>query len=869
MIPVSTSPRRTYPQKRSHPRGERLAVPLVILIVCLLSLATAPADAEPFGGLDPAVTSDDTTVAEVEAEVEAATAQGGTLPVMVMLEGPHGGTTPPIGSVSNRARAERVAAELTGDLVPDARPLDDLPIVTATADRRGIEALKQNRNVSRVVPNRARRVSLTQSAARVGAPTAWAGGWTGSGQAVAILDTGVNSAHPFLVGKMIAEGCFSSSTSGSTPICPGPNPTQSTSAGAGAPCTASPSCAHGTHVAGIGVGGAAGSFSGVAPGSQLISVQVFSAGLDSSLCFPDPAPCILAWESDVIRGLNYVYGLRNTFSIAAVNMSLGGAPSTSNCSNEPEMPLITQLRNARIPTVAASGNDGTKYSLSAPACVPGAVSVGATSDTSDTVMSYSNSASSLSLLAPGSTIISSVPPGTSGAFACPAPFAAGTCLGVEGTSMATPHVAGAFALLHQKQPAASVSDNLALLRSTGLPVVDSANGVSTPRIKVDAAVRPPTYHSVSPSRLLDTRDGTGTGWSAPVGQGITVNLQVTGRGGVPSTGASAVVLNVTYVNPSKTSFVTVYPTGVPLPPTSNLNLDPGSTRANLVKSQVGQNGRVSLYNNSGSTHLVADVAGWYDDGGTHDTGTKYHAVNPVRVFDTRDGTGGVPVAKIGAGETLTVDADTLCGFPGVTAVALNITAMNALLATHVTAWPADQAPPLASNLNLFPGQTVPNLSIMKVGPGGSVSFKNNSGSIDLLADLLGCYDDGSATNGRFVPAAPSRLLDTRSAIGTPGTSPVGPAATLNLKVTGVGPIPSSGVLAVVLTVTATQPTSFTHITVWPSGSARPLASNLNLSPGQTVPNMVVVPVGASGEVSLFNNAGTTHLLADVSGWFTA
>lgn len=825
-------------------------------VVSLVALLPAPAEAS---------TRPDHRTVAVDGEVEAATNRGEDVPVMVMLDDT--ASTPGTGSDANRRRAEGVAASLPDGTVSDAKPIGDLPMVSASVDAEGLETLKQTSGVTRIVPNRRHHVDLSQSVPRIGAPTAWAAGKNGSGQVIAVLDTGVDKSHAFLSGKVVAEGCFSSAIAGSVAICPGGDPTTSTAPGSGVPCTAAFACFHGTHVAGIAAGGAGGSFSGAAPGAQLLAVQVFSAGFTSAACSPDPAPCITAWESDIVRGLDYVYDLRLSLSIAAVNMSLGGTPTTVNCSNEPEMPLIDQLRAAGIPTVVASGNEGQKSSLSAPACIPNAISVGSTSDLTDAVSSFSNSSPALSLLAPGSLIASSVPAGTSGSFACPAPFTAANCMSAQGTSMATPHVAAAFAIAHQTRPSYTVTDNLNLLRSTGLPVVDNANGIETPRIKIDALVRPPTYHSLPPARLLDTRDGTGTGSVAPLGGNATLNLAVTGHGGVPSTGVSAVVLNVTYVNPTAISFVTVWPFGVSRPLASNLNLDVGATRANLVTTAVGPAGFVSFFNNSGSTHLVADVAGYYDDGGVDDTGARYRAVTPARVFDTRDGTGGVPVAAVGPGATLTVDAATSCGFAGATAVALNITAVDATLPTHVTAWPSGQAQPLASNLNLGPGQTVPNLAYVKLGAGGQVTFFNNAGSTDLLADVEGCFDDGSAASGRFIPVTPARVLDTRDGTGAGGTQPVGPGATINVTVTGTGGVPASGVVAVVLNVTATQPDAVSHLTAWPAGQPRPLASNLNFVSDQTVPNLVVVLVGAGGQVSLFNNAGHTHLVADVAGWY--
>ncbi|MGW7431425.1 FlgD immunoglobulin-like domain containing protein, partial [Streptomyces sp. NPDC054861] len=116
--------------------------------------------------------------------------------------------------------------------------------------------------------------------------------------------------------------------------------------------------------------------------------------------------------------------------------------------------------------------------------------------------------------------------------------------------------------------------------------------------------------------------------------------------------------------------------------------------------------------------------------------------------------------------------------------------------------------------------------------------------------------------GTYKPVTPTRLMDTRSGLGVPKAK-VGPAGTVTLRVAGVGGVPATGVTAVVLNVTATGPTSAGFVSVYPSGTQRTSASNLNFTAGQTVPNLVVVPV-VDGKVSFYNHAGSVDLLADVA-----
>jgi hypothetical protein len=385
-----------------------------------------------------------------------------------------------------------------------------------------------------------------------------------------------------------------------------------------------------------------------------------------------------------------------------------------------------------------------------------------------------------------------------------------------------------------------------------------------------------SFHALTPARVLDTRIGTGGVAVAPLGSGKTLNVQIGGQGGVPSTGVSAVVLNVTATNTTAGGYLTVFPAGVTVPVASNLNWARGQTTAKLVTVGLGSSGAVSAYNGPGSADLIFDVAGYYSTPDqTPGPDGLFNPLVPSRLLDTRTGNGG-PMAKLTQGQTLNLQVTGRGGVPssGVSAVVLNVTATNPSAAGYLTVFPAGPAtPPLASTLNFGAAETVPNRVIVGVGISGQVSIFNGAGTTDVVVDVNGWFTDTTpgGAGSRFTPLTPTRILDSRT--GTGGfLTPWGPSSGRVVGVAGVGGVPlmtdPNPPTAVVANLTVTDTTAAGALIAWPDGAAQPTASDVNWPRGGTVPNPVIVQVGPTGKVDLYNFSGCADVVMDVVGWFT-
>jgi hypothetical protein len=280
---------------------------------------------------------------------------------------------------------------------------------------------------------------------------------------------------------------------------------------------------------------------------------------------------------------------------------------------------------------------------------------------------------------------------------------------------------------------------------------------------------------------------------------------------------------------------------------------------NLVVMGVGADGAIDIFNSHGDTHCVVDVFGYYGASG----GTRFQPLRPARLFDTRDGTG-VRAGKIRDRTPVDIQVAGRAGVPtsGAGAVVLNLAITEPETRGYMRATPKGASVRETANVNFFPGDTVPNLVICKIGDGGKITLDGRGTGSHVVGDVFGYF---SSTGGRLRAMPPSRVLDTREGIGAEAGQ-IGPERQIQLAVTGANGIPE-GATAVVLNVAATNVLERSFISVWPFGEDHPGTANLNLEPGRTIANLVICRVGDEGSLSIANLRANCDVIADAFGYF--
>jgi subtilisin family serine protease len=398
--------------------------------------------------------------------------------------------------------------------------------------------------------------------------------------------------------------------------------------------------------------------------------------------------------------------------------------------------------------------------------------------------------------------------------------------------------------------------------------VASSGDVGDVALRWSLTEDPVTVQSLTPTRLVDTRDGSGDVAARRIGAldggGTPLSIPILGRAGIPATGVEAVSMNVTVTDTVANAFggyVTVYPCGSTPPNASNLNFTTGQTVANAVTVPISADGTVciAVY---GLAHVIIDVNGAV----LSDTG--FTAISPTRRADTRSGIGGVASAQIGGSTILQLPMLDRAGIPagGVAAVSMNVTATNTLAPDEggfVTVYPCDGEVPDVSNINFVSGQTVPNAVTSPLSADGELCVYVY-GRADIIIDVNGVY----TTAADFGAVSPSRVTDIRRD-STPVIGALdGSDDDLVVAVTGRGGVPATGVSAVVINVTVTGTRAGQYggyVTVYPCGADLPNVSTLNFTSDTTVANAAIAPLSVDGELCV-HVFGRASVIIDVNGW---
>jgi Protein of unknown function (DUF1501) len=292
----------------------------------------------------------------------------------------------------------------------------------------------------------------------------------------------------------------------------------------------------------------------------------------------------------------------------------------------------------------------------------------------------------------------------------------------------------------------------------------------------------------------------------------------------------------------------------------------------LIDGWLGGGGSSVLGGDFGNLNLFSRAPGVNVDGSPAPLPAQVSApstfvpVEPFRVLDTRDGTGGVILRPLNPGESIRVPVAGLGPIPpsGVTAVAANVTAVGATQPNFFTVYPGATARPGTSNINTGPGRPVPNLVVMGVGPDGTIEVYNAFGLTHCLVDVFGYYTAGAGE--RFTPVPPARLFDTRTGEGI-RQGKIPSQTVVPVQVAGQKGVPPTGASAVVMNLTVTETESPGWMRATPSGQAAANTSNVNFFAGNTVPNLVICKIGPDGLVNIDGFGNGAHVLGDVFGYF--
>jgi hypothetical protein len=378
-----------------------------------------------------------------------------------------------------------------------------------------------------------------------------------------------------------------------------------------------------------------------------------------------------------------------------------------------------------------------------------------------------------------------------------------------------------------------------------------------------------TYTPIAPSRIVDSRIGTGL--AGVFAANTPRTFAVAGAGSVPAA-AIAVTGNVTLVGQTAAGFLAVTPTATATPASSTINVPRGDIRANNFTLPLGPGGSLAAVFKAvagSSTHVVVDITGYFTAAAG---GATYQPLaSPVRVLDSRQGgtgLGGAFSARVGRA----LQVAGVGGIPAAaTAVSANLTVVNQTAAGYLAVTPAVPAGlPASSTLNFPRGDIRANGLTAALGPGGSlaITYVAVAGArADVVLDVTGYYlADGSGL--RFHALAPGRLLDSRATVLTGLSGPFSANVARTLPTAGHWGVPTTA-RAITANLTVVGQTAAGFVAATPLATNSPATSTLNVPLGDIRANGITVPLGGGSEGLVYKavSGRTAHLVLDVTGYF--
>lgn len=387
------------------------------------------------------------------------------------------------------------------------------------------------------------------------------------------------------------------------------------------------------------------------------------------------------------------------------------------------------------------------------------------------------------------------------------------------------------------------------------------------------------FTPIPPSRLLDTAERTSQTQGRPIQRGVDTDVKVLGRGGVPSRGVSAVSLNVTVVSKGDPGYLSVWPTGQPVPTTSNINFGAHDTVAAASTVTVGSGGNIRFRSPvAGNLRVVIDVTGWWSTSSTGGSGYVPLAT-PVRLRDTRADLNGRRPGRLRGPGTLDIACRGRHGVSNTaTGVLINVTGVKPTGLIFLSAYPqGDPNGPKSSTLNVDAGQVRANMAAVELSGGGAVSIRLNQRECDVVVDLVGYFDPKA--KGTYTPIASYRAYDSRAGRSHAHTShtgkPTGSGLSEPLSTREVLDLPlrsvpgvAANAKAVLCNVTVTGGTHSNFISTYPAGQARPNVSTVNVPARGTICNNTYLTLDEHGWASFYSHYGDQHLIVDVVGYFS-